>query len=278
MTALAASINNPLSADENFHDPADATVHIFAGGLVSLTSAGNARPARATNTDRVRGVAVEEVDNDPGAIGDLNVKSRTGTYLFTNSAAADEITKADFGSTCYVVDDQTVAKTSDTGARPAAGRIVRLEDGKVAVQIGEIRGADGDLVAANDLSDVDDVATARDNIGANVGFLTTDRLPLNAAGVFYVPLPKACTIIDIRSAVEGATLTTSGVTITPALDTTDITDGVVTIDVGAVVGTKDAATPSALNVATAGQNLRLTVDELTQDAAAFARVTIEFTY
>ncbi len=277
MTALTTNNNTIKSDDVSFEDPSDASVQVFAGALVSLDSAGNARPARATNTDRVRGVAVEETDNSLGAIAAKNVKSRAGTYGFVNSAAGDEITKADFGSTCYVVDDQTVAKTSNSGARPAAGRIVRLEGLKVMVQIGEILGADGDLVASNDLSDVDDAATARANIGANVGFVTSERMPLDAAGVFYVSLPKAATIIDIRSVVAGTTTANGAATITCALDTTNITNGLLTIASGAVVGEQDTATPSAANVSTT-EALRFTVAANSQDASAFATVTVEFTY
>ena len=114
--------------------------------------------------------------------------------------------------------------------------------------------------------------------GTNCGNQFTERLRLDAAGVYYIPLPDACTVEKINTAVEGTTTTTGAATITAALDTVDITGGVVTVATGAVVGEKDEATPSAANVATAGQNLRLTVATNGQDAAAFARVTVKISY
>ena len=47
--------------------------------------------------------------------------------MFANSAAADLITLADLGSTVFVVDDQTVAKTSATSTRSAAGKVVDVD-------------------------------------------------------------------------------------------------------------------------------------------------------
>jgi hypothetical protein len=45
-----------------------------------------------------------------------------------NSAAADLIAKADIGASCYVVDDQTVAKTNGGGARPRAGKVFDVDE------------------------------------------------------------------------------------------------------------------------------------------------------
>jgi hypothetical protein len=121
---------NTLSRDgKRFSDPVAATTVIYAGALVQLNSAGNAVPASATAANVPRGVAVEKVDNSAGAAGDLRVESLRGVFCFKNSAAADEITRAEIGDTCYVVDDETVAKTNNAGARPAAG-VVRDVDAK----------------------------------------------------------------------------------------------------------------------------------------------------
>ena len=68
-------------------------------------------------------MAGEPADNAGGQAGDLSVRTRKGVFRFNNSAGADEITRAEIGDTCYVVDDETVAKTDDTGSRSAAGAI-----------------------------------------------------------------------------------------------------------------------------------------------------------
>ncbi len=44
-----------------------------------------------------------------------------GRHRFANSAAGDLITKADIGAACYIVDDQTVARTNGTNTRSPAG-------------------------------------------------------------------------------------------------------------------------------------------------------------
>ena len=46
---------------------------------------------------------------------------------FANSAAADAITLADIGADCYIVDDQTVAKTSATNTRSVAGKVFDVD-------------------------------------------------------------------------------------------------------------------------------------------------------
>jgi hypothetical protein len=48
---------------------------------------------------------------------------REGWFRFANSAAGDLIALADVGKVCYIVDDQTVAKTDGGGTRSVAGRI-----------------------------------------------------------------------------------------------------------------------------------------------------------
>lgn len=277
MTALAANVNRPLTDDAQFEDDCAASVHVFCGALVSLDSSGNARPARATNTDHVRGVAYVECDNSSGSVGDKRVKSRAGCFAFKNSAGGDEITKTEYDETCYVVDDQTVAKTSDSGARPAAGRVVRVEGGLVHVQVGQVRGADGDLVAANNLSDVSSAATARSNIGADKGEFMCFLASL-LAGTYYFPLPdKVITITKLRSTINQA-LAGADLTITPSINTTAITGGVITVtQAGSAAGDQDEASPSADNVTDgADDSLRLVLAGNT--GAGTGAVVVEYTY
>jgi hypothetical protein len=57
------------------------------------------------------GRAETTVDNTAGAAGALSLEYQRGLFLFANSTAADLITIADVGKACFIVDDQTVAKT-----------------------------------------------------------------------------------------------------------------------------------------------------------------------
>lgn len=132
---LSADRNVPRTESIHFSDPVAAATVIFSGALVALDASGNAVPATATVTQRTRGVAQTRADNTTGAAGAIRVEVRTGTYRFDNSAAADLITVAEIGAVCYVVDDETVAKTDATGTRPVAGTIRNVDADGVWVEI-----------------------------------------------------------------------------------------------------------------------------------------------
>lgn len=133
----------PLAKDRNtlrrdgvqFSDPLAADTKIFAGALVCLDASGNAVPGATSTTLKARGVAQEQVDNTGGSAGDLSIESRRGVFQFANSASTDQITRADIDSDCYIVDDQTVAKTSATNTRSVAGVIRDVDSNGVWVEI-----------------------------------------------------------------------------------------------------------------------------------------------
>jgi hypothetical protein len=103
--------------------PVSADAVIYKGGLVVLDGGYAAPGDEATDLIAV-GRAEQSVDNTGGSDGDQVVEVREGVFMWDNSADADEITQADAGATCYVVDDETVAKTDGTGTRSAAGVVV----------------------------------------------------------------------------------------------------------------------------------------------------------
>lgn len=127
MTALTKDRNTKRRDGVQFSDPVAASTKIYAGSIVCINASGYAVPGSTSATLKARGVAQEQVDNSAGSAGDRRVESRRGVFPFANSTSADEITRAEIGSTCYIVDDQTVAKTSNSSARSAAG-IVRDVD------------------------------------------------------------------------------------------------------------------------------------------------------
>ena len=51
--------------------------------------------------------------------------------------AADAIVRADVGADCYIVDDQTVAKTNGSNTRSVAGKIIAVDADGVWVKIGQ---------------------------------------------------------------------------------------------------------------------------------------------
>lgn len=164
-------------------------------------------------------------------------------------------------------------------------------------------GSSGDLVAANNLSDIGDAATALGNLG---GLAITENLAdlddaaeargnlgvenwvpfagLNLVGAtadsFYYVHPTGApdaTIESIDTRLSGA-LTTGNAVITASIDGVAVTNGVVTItQAGSAAGDLDVASPTAANVISAGQVLRLLVSG-TNDAARTANGTIRLSY
>ncbi|MCU0905547.1 MAG: hypothetical protein MUE83_17025 [Tabrizicola sp.] len=82
------------------------------------------------------GRAEKTVDNT-GAAGAAVVEYRTGSFLFANSGGGDLITIADIGKACFIVDDQTVAKTDATATRSRAGIVDGIEGTGVWVRMDE---------------------------------------------------------------------------------------------------------------------------------------------
>jgi hypothetical protein len=77
------------------------------------------------------------VDNSAGAAGDKFLKVMEGAYWWANATSTDTIAQADVGALCYVLDNQTVAKTDGSAARSVAGRIAGVDATKgVLVEMG----------------------------------------------------------------------------------------------------------------------------------------------
>ncbi|MDT3669002.1 MAG: hypothetical protein ROZ37_01565 [Aromatoleum sp.] len=131
--ALAQPRNTPSRSGEVFGFPVAASTTIYQGSLVVL-DAGYAVPG-ATDTGLVAVGRAEETVTAVSA-GDAAVRVRRGIFKFANSADTDAIAQADVGADCYIVDDQTVAKTSGTNTRSRAGQIVAVDADGVWVQIG----------------------------------------------------------------------------------------------------------------------------------------------
>ncbi|MCX7284399.1 MAG: hypothetical protein NTX28_10200 [Novosphingobium sp.] len=121
MVALAAARNTPEKVGSERAIPLTANAKVYQGGMVQISAAGFGVAAAAAAANVTVGVARESVDNTGGANGAVSVKTRRGIYRFGNSAAGDLIARSEIGKQVYVVDDQTVAKTNNAGARPVAG-------------------------------------------------------------------------------------------------------------------------------------------------------------
>ena len=127
MAALSADRNTPSRPTTTREPPVKAGAVLFAGSMGAIDANGLAVPASAVSTLKVIGRVEARADNLAGANGDIRAKIGTGTFRFDNSSSADLISLKDVGSPCYVVDDHTVALTSNAAARPVAGTIFDVD-------------------------------------------------------------------------------------------------------------------------------------------------------
>lgn len=133
LTPQFAGSSGPLPAKLSL--PVAASTKIYAGSLVVL-NAGYAAPATAALGLVAVGKALSTVDNSSGSAGDLSIEVQIGAFRFENSTSGDAIAQANVGAICYLADDQTVALTSNAGARSVAGQIVSLDSSGVWVLVG----------------------------------------------------------------------------------------------------------------------------------------------
>lgn len=133
MTAATEGRNTKRRNGDQLSFPAAAAL-VLAGTIVALNTSGYAVGGSTAADLVVVGVAEETVDNSAGAAGDLNVPVRRGVFAFANSASADAIANTDYGSTCYLVDNQTVAKTDGGSTRSAAGIVRGVDSNGVWVE------------------------------------------------------------------------------------------------------------------------------------------------
>lgn len=129
---LTADRNTPRRDGVQYEDPVAAGQTIYRGALVCLNATGELVKGAVSTTLKARGVA-ETSTLDVDYAG--RVRSRRGVWRFKNSAAGDAITAADIGANCFIVDDETVAKTSGTNTRSVAGVIRAVDAQGVWVEI-----------------------------------------------------------------------------------------------------------------------------------------------
>ncbi len=130
--ALAKARNTIRMADDGTSGPSpqsfpvNSGATLYQGGIGALDAQGNAIAGVTGTGLRVAG-RIEKTVANSGADGAEVVDIRPGVFAFANSAGDDEITKADVGRRCFLVDDETVAKTDGSTTRSAAG-VVRQVD------------------------------------------------------------------------------------------------------------------------------------------------------
>ena len=117
-----------------------AAAECFAGTIAVINADGYTEPGTTATGLTAAGVFEHYQENKDGADGDQVVEVKRGNFHFANSAGADEITAADIGQVCFIVDDQTVAKIDGTATRSAAGIVDDVDDAGVWVNIDPTNG------------------------------------------------------------------------------------------------------------------------------------------
>jgi hypothetical protein len=238
--------------------PVKAVSQIWQGGIVALL-AGKAIAARvAVSRTELLTMAIPGIANASvlggAADGDKLASIDEGCFQFANSSAGDAITLADRGQPCFVVDDQTVAKTVGAGLRPIAGIIADVDANGVWVRFGASQ------------------APRR-------AFLTlvADDLRGAQAQVYRTTAPRAGAITKVWSKIHAA-LATGDAVLTGKIGATAITGGVLTItQAGSAAGDLDTAEPTAANVVAEGDEISFTVSG-PNTVQTPARLVIELTY
>lgn len=134
--ALSQARTTPRRLGRRFSVPVAGSATIYGGGMVTrLASGGWAVPAGTASAGAAIGIAVKTVSGG-GTNGLNSVEVERDIGRFKNSASGDLITFADIGNSCYIVDDETVAKTDDSAARKVAGCIVDVDADGVWVDVG----------------------------------------------------------------------------------------------------------------------------------------------
>lgn len=124
-----------LAMDHEF--PVAGNAVIQRGAIVCLNAAGFLAPGATSTTLVPVGRAEDRVDNTGGANGAVRCKVRSGIFAWENSAGPDLVSGDSRGKDVYLVDDQTVAKTSASSTRSRAGQVYDvLPDGRVWVAMG----------------------------------------------------------------------------------------------------------------------------------------------
>jgi len=131
--ALTKDRNTPFREGDLVSHPVAAAKKIYAGALVVLNATGYAEPGSTATTLKAVGRAEVFADNSTGLDGAVSVSIRRGAFKYKNHT--DAVTRADIGNSCYIVDDETVAKTNGTSTRSAAGKVIDLDTDGVWVEI-----------------------------------------------------------------------------------------------------------------------------------------------
>lgn len=128
MVATTQNRNTPSVSGHRRGYPVAAGALCLAGTIAVIEAAGLAKGGATAPGLIAVGIFEHQVDNRSRADGEQIAQVLRGFARLDNSADADLVTVADVGQRCYIVDNQTVAKTDGAGTRSIAGIVDNVDE------------------------------------------------------------------------------------------------------------------------------------------------------
>ena len=136
MTAATKDRDTQQTGHLNRSFPMKGNVKAFAGTIAHMDASGNVGPGITATTGRVVGFFDATFDNLGGAAAAKTADVVRGVRgPFANSSAGDLIGAADVDADCYLVDDQTLAKTNGSATRIVAGKVHAVDAAGVWLRV-----------------------------------------------------------------------------------------------------------------------------------------------
>lgn len=136
MTAASENRSTPELSPPNVRSGLLGASQTILQGTILMRNASGHIIKGATATGSF-GVGRSEAAGSSTTAGVTAHPFKEGVFRFANSSAGDLIATADIGAVCYIVDDQTVAKTNGTSTRSPAGIIYDVDANGVWVKFDE---------------------------------------------------------------------------------------------------------------------------------------------
>ena len=208
---MAATKNRPITGPKTsgltlprrFDVDVAASTHIYQGAMTARdmgTTGRPACPAVGNNLNKiVHGFAELEADNSAGSQGDKRVGIVvTPGWVANSGAGVDQITDADLFQPAYVVDDITVGRTSNSGARSVAGLILDVDS-----VYGVLIWPSPDVCRANLSSERAPVFFSTEQTGTGASQNVAHGLGIKPRGVVVWPTDLTPATVGSYSVVEG---------------------------------------------------------------------------
>ncbi len=127
MTALTSKKENKFQVFTSIELPGKAE-QVYQGGLATIdTSTGLVAKAFVSTTLIPIGTYAVDQLTTSGQTVLVKLSREVRARWYSNSTSTDAIAAAQLGQDCYMVDDQTVAKTSGSSSRSVAGRVWKVD-------------------------------------------------------------------------------------------------------------------------------------------------------